>query len=189
MLLANHQSFLDPIFFGLSCRRMLDYVARDSLFRIPGLGWLIRSLDAIPIDREGTGLAGLKETLRRLKQGDIVVVFPEGTRSDDGEVSRLKPGFAAVARRAKVAIVPAAVDGAHLAWPRDRRLPRLTRIQVEFGEALSADEIARLTDDELLVEVERRIRECHAAARAALQKRSPARYRSVTHPEHSAIAR
>lgn len=189
LLLANHQSFLDPIFFGLSCRRMLNYVARDSLFNIPGLSWLIRSLDAIPIDREGTGLAGLKETLRRLKQGDIVVVFPEGTRSEDGEVGPLKPGFAAVARRSKVAIIPAAVDGAHRAWPRERMLPRLTRIQVEFGESLSADEITQLTDDELLVEVERRIRACHASARAALQKRSPAQKTSVTDTGQAIITR
>ena len=173
LLLANHQSFLDPIFFGLSCQRMLDYVARDSLFNVPGLAWLIRSLDAIPIDREGTGLAGLKETLRRLKQGDVVVVFPEGTRSEDGEVGALKPGFAAVARRSKVAIIPAAIDGAHLAWPRERKFPRFTRIQVEFGEPILADEIALLSDDELLVEVERRIRACHASARAALLQRSP----------------
>ncbi|MBX3414992.1 MAG: 1-acyl-sn-glycerol-3-phosphate acyltransferase [Pirellulales bacterium] len=172
LLLANHQSFLDPILFGLSCRRMLNYVARDTLFNVPGLAWLIRSLDAIPIDREGTGLAGLKETLRRLKQGEVVVVFPEGTRSETGDVGPLKPGFAAVARRSKVAIIPAAVDGAHLAWPRERKFPRLSRIQVEFGEPMSAEEIALLTDDELLAEVERRIRVCHTSARAALEQRT-----------------
>lgn len=171
LVLANHQSFFDPIFFGLPCRRILNYVARDTLFGVPGLSWLIRSLDAIPIDREGTGLAGLKETLRRLKQGEVVVIFPEGTRSDDGQIGTLKPGFATLARRTKVAIVPAAIEGAHRAWPRNQRLPRPTRVRVEFGEPMSVDEIAALSDDELLVEVERRIRHCHASARAALEGR------------------
>lgn len=175
LLLANHQSYFDPIFFGLPCHRILNYVARDSLFDVPGIGWLIASLDAIPIDRDGTGLSGLKETLRRLKQGEIVVVFPEGTRSDNGEMGPLKPGFAAVARRSRVAIIPAAVDGAHHAWPRHRWLPRLTRVQVEFGEPMLPEEIERFTDDELLLEVERRIRECHVTARAALGKRSKSR--------------
>ena len=95
LVLSNHQSNLDPVVIGLVCERRLNYVARQTLFRFPPFRWLINSLDAIPIDREGSGLGGLKETLKRLKRGEMVLLFPEGTRTPDGEVHPLKPGFCA----------------------------------------------------------------------------------------------
>ena len=166
---ANHQSFFDPVLVGLICNRRLNYLARSTLFRFAWFRWLIEFLDAIPIDREGVGLSGLKETLRRLKQGEIVLIFPEGTRSRDGEVSTLKPGFCAVARRARVPLVPFGIDGAYDAWPRNAKLPRRSRIHLCVGESISPDVAATMTDEDLVAEVERRIRACHAAARAGRQ--------------------
>ena len=93
LVLSNHQSNLDPLLIGLCSPRGFHYVARESLFRNRVLAWLMRSLDGFPIDREGTGISGLKETLRRLKHGQVVVLFPEGTRTRDGEVQPIKPGF------------------------------------------------------------------------------------------------
>ncbi|HZN33292.1 MAG TPA: lysophospholipid acyltransferase family protein, partial [Pirellulaceae bacterium] len=84
LVCANHQSIFDPPLVGMTCPRRMNYLARDTLFRVPGLKQLIAFLDAIPIDREGGGLAGLKETLRRLKAGELVLIFPEGTRTHDG---------------------------------------------------------------------------------------------------------
>src|SRR5689334_13140924 len=86
LICANHQSMFDPPLVGLTCPRRMNYLARDTLFRVPGLSQLITFLDAIPIDREGGGLAGLKETLRRLKAGELVLIFPEGTRTHDGQL-------------------------------------------------------------------------------------------------------
>lgn len=166
LICANHQSFLDPILVGLTCDRRMNYLARDTLFRNPLLAPLIRYLDAIPIDREGGGLAGLKETLRRLKAGEQVLIFPEGTRTRDGEVSPLKPGFCAVTRRSKVPLVPVGLDGAYQAWPRTARFPRLGRMAVVVGEPISPEVIAGLTDDELVAELGIRMKRCHAAARA-----------------------
>src|SRR5580704_9941388 len=91
MVLSNHQSHLDPVLVGLACDRRLNYLARETMFGFAPFRWLIQSLDAIAIDREGSGLAGLKETLRRLKRGEMVLIFPEGTRTSDGEVAALKP--------------------------------------------------------------------------------------------------
>ena len=68
LVISNHQSHLDPILVGLAFDRRLNYVARDTLFGFAPFRWLINSLDAIPIDREGIGLGGLKESLRRLKR-------------------------------------------------------------------------------------------------------------------------
>ena len=124
LVLSNHQSNLDPVLIGLACERRLNYVARTTLFRSAAFRWMVAALDAIPIDREGGGLGGLKETLKRLKRGEMVLLFPEGTRTPDGEVHAIKPGFCAIARRAAVPLVPVALDGAFDAWPRQRRFPR-----------------------------------------------------------------
>ncbi len=165
LVLSNHQSFLDPFIIGLASDRRLNYVARQTLFRFLPLRWLFASLDAIPIDREGTGLGGLKETLKRLKRGEMVLLFPEGTRTPDGNVHAIKPGFCAIARRGGVPLVPVAMDGSFDAWPRQRRVPGRSVIHVQFGPAIEPAEIDRLTDEQLVAEVERRIRECHAKAR------------------------
>lgn len=165
LVLCNHQSHLDPILVGLTLDRRLNFLARDSLFRFAPFRWLIQSLDAIPIDREGTGLSGLKETLRRLKHDEAVVVFPEGTRTCDGQVAPLKPGFLAVARRSGAPMLPVAIDGAFRAWPRWRRFPLPARVCVVVGRPVLAAEIASMDDPALLAEIQRRIGACHQRAR------------------------
>lgn len=166
LVLANHQSHFDPVLVGLACRRRLNYLARDTLFGFAPLRWLIQSLDAIPIDREGIGLGGLKETLKRLRREEMVLVFPEGTRTADGEVAPLKPGFCALARRAGVPLLPVGIDGAFQAWPRGSTLPRGGVIHIWLGRPLLPAEFAQLTDEQLVAAVADRLRQCHARARA-----------------------
>ncbi len=158
LVVSNHQSHLDPILVGLSCDRRLNYVARQTLFGFPPFRWLINSLDAIPIDREGIGLAGLKESLRRLKGGEMLLIFPEGTRTRDGEVGELKPGFVALARRANVPLLPVAIDGGYDSWPKRNLLPGVAVIHVRFAQPLSPQEMAQLDDVSLLAEVDHRFR-------------------------------
>jgi 1-acyl-sn-glycerol-3-phosphate acyltransferase len=165
LILSNHQSHLDPLLIGLAADRRLNFLARETLFTFLPFRWLIQSLNAIPIDREGVGLSGLKETMRRVRDGEIVLIFPEGTRTPDGEVAILKAGFCALARRVRAPLVPAAIDGAFDAWPRTRRFPRRACIHVVFGPALLPDEIAQLDDNALVARVEDLIRACHHRAR------------------------
>ena len=165
LICSNHQSMFDPPLVGLTCPRRMNYLARDTLFRVPGLKQLITFLDAIPIDREGGGLSGLKETLKRLKAGELVLIFPEGTRTHDGQVAPLKPGFISVARRSRVPLIPVGLDGAYQAWPRTSPFPRLGHVAVAIGEPISAEQAAALSDDDLLSELSRRIHACHAKAR------------------------
>jgi 1-acyl-sn-glycerol-3-phosphate acyltransferase len=174
LVLSSHQSYLDPVLIGVTRSRPFHYLARETLFVGP-LAWLIRSLNGIPVDREGTGLSGLKETLRRLKRGEIVVIFPEGTRTPDGHVQPLKPGFAALARRAGVPLVPAAIVGAFESWPRSTRVPRPGRIHVEIGVPLLPSELAGYDDRQLVSEIERRIGACHERASAKRDCQAPAR--------------
>lgn len=146
LLVSNHQSFLDPVLVGVGLRRRLNYLARETLFRFAAFRWLIYSLDAIPIQREGLGLGGIKETLRRLRRGEAVLLFPEGTRTRDGLVGPLRPGFCALVRRAGVPVVPVRIEGAYQAWPRTAALPRAHPIRVAYGRPLSPAE-ARTMDE------------------------------------------
>jgi 1-acyl-sn-glycerol-3-phosphate acyltransferase len=165
LLLSNHQSFLDPPLVGLVVPRRVNFLARQTLFRNRIFAWFISSLDAIPIDRDGIGLSGLKETLRRLKRGEIVLLFPEGTRSVDGELQSLKPGFSALAQRAGVPLVPIALDGAQIAFAKGAKFPRPAVIHLAVGEPISAAEAESLDDRALVELVHCRLKSCHAAAR------------------------
>lgn len=163
LLISNHVSFLDVFVMGSSVHRQLNFVARSTLF-LPVLGPLMRSVGAFPIQREGMGVSGLKETLRRLRNGGIVLLFPEGTRSEDGRLCILKSGISVLAKRARVPIVPAAMAGSFEAWPRDRRLPRPHPIRIEYGPAIHPAEIAGLAPEAVTALLHDRILDCHLRA-------------------------
>ncbi|MFT7641725.1 MAG: 1-acyl-sn-glycerol-3-phosphate acyltransferase [Pirellulaceae bacterium] len=165
LICSNHQSFFDPVLVGLAFEQRMNYLARKTLFKFPPFRWLIEYLDAIPIDRDGMGLQGIKETLRRLKRSEMVLIFPEGTRTRDGHVASLKPGFVALARRGKQPLIPVGLDGAYAAWPRESALPRLSTIHICIGEPITAEQIEQWSDHEIVTELESRIRECHRLAR------------------------
>ncbi|MBN2474765.1 MAG: 1-acyl-sn-glycerol-3-phosphate acyltransferase [Pirellulales bacterium] len=165
LVVSNHQSHFDPPLVGMACTRRMNYLARDTLFGFGPLRWLIRSLDAIPIDREGLGLSGIKESLRRLKRGEMVLIFPEGTRTPNGKIGPFRPGFTSLAIRSKAAILPVAIEGAYAAWPREHRFPRLGMIRVHYGEPILPEEVEGYSERQLLAEVERRVRRCHARIR------------------------
>jgi 1-acyl-sn-glycerol-3-phosphate acyltransferase len=166
LLVSNHQSHLDPVLAGISCDRQMSSLARDTLFRVPVLRTLITWLDAIPLDREGIGLAGVKETLRRLKRGEVVLLFPEGTRTPDGRLAPLKPGFCTLARRTRVPVQPMAVAGAFEAWPRWRSWPCPATIHIQYGRPIAPEEVASLDDRQLVAEVQSRLAACQRDADA-----------------------
>ena len=141
ILVANHVSFLDVFIIGIPLQRPLNYVARSTLF-LPGLGFLMRSVGAFPIQREGMGASGMKETLRRLRSGGIVTLFPEGTRSADGELGPLKQGIAVLVSRAGVPVVPAGIAGTFESWPRSRLIPIPCPVRIHYGRPITPEEIA-----------------------------------------------
>ena len=123
LVIANHQSFLDPLLIGLVARRPLVYLARRTLFRNRYFGAMIRSFNAVPIDQDGIGLDGIRTVLEQLKLGKPVVIFPEGARTEDGAMHPLKPGIHLLIKRAKVPVVPVGIAGAYDAWPIWRSYP------------------------------------------------------------------
>ena len=123
LVIANHQSFLDPVAIGLAVRRKLIYLARKTLFRNPLFTWLIRSLNAVPIDQEGIGKEGIRTVSEQLRMGKAVLVFPEGERTPHGNMLPLKPGVHLLIKRTLAPILPVGIAGAYDSWPRWRKAP------------------------------------------------------------------
>jgi 1-acyl-sn-glycerol-3-phosphate acyltransferase len=161
MLLSTHQSMLDPVLVGLIANRKLNYLARKTLFKNSFFGFMIGMLDAIEIDRERGGLAGLREMLKRLQQGELVLMFPEGTRSSDGEIAPLKPGFIPVARRSQVPMMPIAIVGAYDCLPKGTKLPTRRPIAVVFGESIPASVYMPLSDVEIIEMLSGKLKQLH----------------------------
>ena len=150
MLISNHQSFYDPPVFGAGLRRRLNFLARRSLFKNKLFAWLIDMLDAIPLDIDGIGFAGIKESIKRLKNGEIILVFPEGSRTYDGKIAPFLPGSLTLAQRTKATIVPAALSGCYEAFPLSQKLPKLWgKFCVVIGKPLLYEDFKDLSEEEL----------------------------------------
>jgi 1-acyl-sn-glycerol-3-phosphate acyltransferase len=167
LLLINHQSHLDPLMAGLPLQRPVSFLARDSLFRVPLVGWMLRNTYVVPINREAASTSSLREAIRRVQHGFLVGIFPEGTRSVDGEIGTLKPGFLALMRRANVPVYPVGIAGTLQAFPRGAWFVRPAAVRVVFGKAFDPDllhQFGRDREAELLTHVRQRIVECQQQA-------------------------
>ncbi len=139
IIAGNHLSYIDPIVLGCGSPRKLYFMARRDLFEIPLLGRLLRWLDVIPLSTEGVGFGAVREALKLLARGDVVALFPEGTRSPDGLLGRGKLGVGFLALRAAVSVIPARVVGSEKALPLKAKFIRLKTIRVYFGKPLTFD--------------------------------------------------
>jgi 1-acyl-sn-glycerol-3-phosphate acyltransferase len=136
LLVANHQSVLDPPLIGGVAPRKVGFLAKAELFEIPVFGGLIRRLGAQPLRREGADAGALRAALRVLKSGGALLVFPEGTRGEEGVLRPAKPGAGMLAVLGGARVVPVYVSGSGRAWPRGRRFPRRAKVTVTFGPPL-----------------------------------------------------
>jgi 1-acyl-sn-glycerol-3-phosphate acyltransferase len=137
LLVANHVSFLDPPIVGGAAPRRLTFLAKAELFRVPLFGGLIRRLGAHPLRREGGDAGALRTALRVLKGGGALLVFPEGTRGEEGVLGTAKPGAGMLAVLGGAPVIPVYVSGSGRAWPRGRRFPRRADVTVTFGPPLA----------------------------------------------------
>ncbi len=171
ILAGNHQSYLDPVFCGSSEPRRLTYMARDTLFRFGPFGWLLRSINVIPLSRDKADIATMRAVIDRLKQGEAVCLYPEGTRTPDGRIAAFKPGFGLMCRRSHATVVPVLIEGAFECWPRTRKLFRLgCRITVCFGTPLSPEQVQTMTNEQLADHVTAVLRTMQAETRRRLGK-------------------
>jgi 1-acyl-sn-glycerol-3-phosphate acyltransferase len=160
---------MDVFFLGIPLGRPLNYVARSTLF-VPVLASLMRSVGGFPIQREGMGASGVKETLRRLRAGGIVTLFPEGTRSPDGQLGPIKPGVAVLVSRARVPVVPAGLAGTFELWPRSRLIPVPHPIRIHYGPPILPEDLAGLETDAITALIQQRLQESRREAWRGLRR-------------------
>ena len=178
LLVANHQSFIDPPAIGSPIwGRHFEFLARATLWNFGPFGKLIQSLNSIPI-AEGGDAAAMKEAIARLHNGRAVVVFPEGSRTFDGRTQPFKRGAAVLVKRAKCPVLPAAIEGAFDAWPRTRKRPRLfgPPIAVNYGHPIPHAELLAEGPDAALERLAREVEALRGELHAHLKQRTKGRY-------------
>lgn len=159
LLAANHQSMLDPPLIGSCLPAEVAFVARKTLFENPAFGWVIRACHALPLDRDDADLGAIRRALAVLAEGRRLVIFPEGTRSGDGELLPAKAGAGLLAVKSGVPVVPIRIRGARDVLPRGGWLPTGgARIRIRFGKAIPAQELdPGAGHEERFLEASRRI--------------------------------
>ncbi len=136
ILAANHASFIDPIIIMASVRRPVRFMAKKELFRFPLFGWLLRQFGTFPINRNRINLQAFKQATALLEAGEVIAMFPEGTRGDGIELRPAKPGIGLIAARTGVPVIPVLHRGTEKVLPRGAWFPRPHRIVIKFGAPL-----------------------------------------------------
>jgi 1-acyl-sn-glycerol-3-phosphate acyltransferase len=150
VIVCNHLSMIDPFVVGFAANRMVNFMAKEELFRTPVVGFLIRKVGAFPVDRARRDPASMRIALSVLKENELLGMFPEGTRSTSGEMLELRAGAARLASRTRTPIIPAAVINTDKGLPPGKFL-RPARIGVKFGEPFELTELyEKPKDDEAL---------------------------------------
>lgn len=141
LLIANHCSFYDPPILSVACPEEVHFLAKESLFRVPLLGWIIKILNAHPVSRSASDIHVLRQMVELLASGKKVIIFPEGRRALNGKLQPFERGFSFLAQKAKCTIFPAYIDGAFEAWPMGKKWPRLFgKITCVFGTPIEWEE-------------------------------------------------
>ncbi len=141
IIASNHAAHMDPPYLSQIMDRQLHMMAKEELFKVPILGSYIRALAAFPVKRGTADRAALREAVDRLKQGHVLGIFPEGTRSPDGTLGEAEKGFALIARQTGAPIVPVAMVGTNLVLPKGAKWPRRHHVCIAIGEAFTAQEV------------------------------------------------
>jgi len=161
---SNHASYLDPILLGTSIYRSLNYMAREELFEKGFLAWALPKVQAFPLKRGAGDPGAIRQALRLLKTGKPLVIFPEGTRSEDGQLHRGKPGIGFIVAKSHVPVLPAYIEGSFEALPKGVKTLKRNVVRVYIGKPMYFDrylssgedrEAYRNISDEIMAEVAR----------------------------------
>lgn len=136
ILASNHQSYFDPPLVGIVSRRAVYYLARKTLMEWPFFGKLFPDMNVIPVDRGGNDMSALKTVIRKIREGEGVVLFPEGTRSKDGDLQPAQAGVGLVIAKTLAPVVPMRIFGSFEAFPRGSKGVKLHPIRVVVGKPL-----------------------------------------------------
>jgi len=146
IIASNHASYLDPIFVGIGTSRVLHFMARESLFENFFFSTLIRLVHTFPIKRNFQDVGAMREAISRLKKGKALLIFPEATRTRDGNLQSAKAGISYLAYAAGVPVVPAYIKGSYEVLPKGARSIRPAPVRVYFGAPLDFSEFMNQAD-------------------------------------------
>ncbi len=133
---SNHRSNLDPFIVGIASSRRLNYMAKESLFRHPFLKFFLGKVGTYPVRRNSSDIKAIKETLKRLKTGPVLM-FPEGTRKIAGGQKQIQAGIGLLALKSGVPVVPVFIKGSDKVLPPGAKFFRHARVHVYFGKPSS----------------------------------------------------
>jgi 1-acyl-sn-glycerol-3-phosphate acyltransferase len=151
LLIANHQSVLDPMLVQSLCPRPMHTMAKSTQFTVPVIGRIMSHCYGYPVRRFEVDPQAVRITLRRLRQGHPVSIYIEGERSWDGRLQKPRPGTVRLALKAGVPIIPAAIAGAYDVWPRWDRAVRSGAICVRYGPVFRLPQLDRRADREAIL--------------------------------------
>ena len=141
LIASNHASLLDPPIVGCQVSRQMRFFARKTLWNTVGFGWWLNQVETIPVDRDSGDVAAIRRVLQALHENRAIVLFPEGTRSPDGQLQKPKAGVGLMACKTGVPVVPCRVYGSYEAFGKGVKIPRLgTPVSVVFGPPIPASE-------------------------------------------------
>jgi 1-acyl-sn-glycerol-3-phosphate acyltransferase len=130
---SNHQSYFDPFWLSIPINRPIRYLAWSEAFGWPFVGKVITLLGAWPLQVKGSDPTAIRRSIQWLRDGGVLVIFPEGARSTSaGSLMRFKAGAVRLAMEATVPILPVTIRGANRVWPRDQKLPRLGQVEIIY---------------------------------------------------------
>ncbi|MFH1888543.1 MAG: lysophospholipid acyltransferase family protein [Candidatus Omnitrophota bacterium] len=136
ILASNHVSYIDPVALGVACKRKLNYMTKQELFRGALLSRFFRMLHCFPVKRDSADLSAIKEAMHRVREGGGLLLFPEGSRRFDGGPQEPYAGIGFLTARLNVPVIPALVNGTDKALPAGAKFIRLTEISVSFGKQI-----------------------------------------------------
>lgn len=145
VIVSNHLSLLDPFVVGFAAHRIVNFMGKEELFRLPVVGIIVRKLGGFPVDRSRRDAGAMRTALTVLKSGELLGMFPEGTRSTGGEMLEFRAGAARLAAKTKVPVIPVAVHNTNNALPPGKWL-RPARISIRFGEPFELTELYDTND-------------------------------------------
>lgn len=138
VFMSNHESWVDIPALLVAIPGQVRFLAKKSLFSVPFLGWAMRAMGFIPVDRENrrTAIRSFEDAAERIKAGRSVLVFPEETRTTDGNLLPFQRGGFLIALKAGLPIVPVGLEGARRCMPKHSYIVRPGRVTVRFGEPI-----------------------------------------------------
>jgi 1-acyl-sn-glycerol-3-phosphate acyltransferase len=144
LIAVNHSSFFDPPLAGICSKRGVYYLARKTLLKWPFFGPLFPAMNVIPVERDGNDMSALREVIKKVKDGNAVLLFPEGTRSVDGHLQPARAGIGLVIAKTGAPVLPMRIFGAYEAFPKNARRFQLSQITVVIGAPIyfSEEEIS-----------------------------------------------